>query len=354
MSNDKFRIDSHKLLYHVGRVNDWLNGKNIYPLYMEISPCGTCNHRCEFCSVDFMGYQKRKLETGRLKEIISELGQLGLKSIMYAGEGEPFLHPNIAEIAEHAQKSGIDNAFTTNGVLLKPAILDMILPVTEWIKVSCNAGTRETYAKIHSTRPEDFDRVIERMKYAAGLRRSKGYRCVLGMQSILLPYNFATLENLAAISRDIGMDYYVVKPYMPHWLNAHHYEIKYEDYQQLGDQLEKYNTANFKVVFRRNAMDKWDRQNKDYDCCRALPFWSYMDAGGNIWGCSVYLGNEHFCYGNIYEQSFESIWKGEKRRNSLEMMKSFELKYCKSGCRMDEINKYLHNLKNPPNHVNFI
>lgn len=52
---DKYRIDSHKLIYHVSRVNDWLNGKLIYPIYMEISPIGSCNHRCIFCAYDFIG-----------------------------------------------------------------------------------------------------------------------------------------------------------------------------------------------------------------------------------------------------------------------------------------------------------
>jgi len=28
---DKYRIDSHKLMYHINRVNDWLKGKLIYP-----------------------------------------------------------------------------------------------------------------------------------------------------------------------------------------------------------------------------------------------------------------------------------------------------------------------------------
>ncbi len=56
---DKYKIDSHKLIYHIPRVNDWLDGKTIYPLYMEISPSGACNHRCTFCGLDFMEYQSR-------------------------------------------------------------------------------------------------------------------------------------------------------------------------------------------------------------------------------------------------------------------------------------------------------
>ena len=116
---DKLGIDSHKLFYHVSRLNDWLNGRLVYPIYMEISPTGACNHRCIYCALDYMKYQKRSLDANVLKEKLAELGNLGLKSVMYAGEGEPLMHEDIADIINHTKKSGIDVAITTNGVLLK-------------------------------------------------------------------------------------------------------------------------------------------------------------------------------------------------------------------------------------------
>ncbi len=35
---DTIRMDSHKLMYHPCRVSDWLQGKEIYPIEVEISP----------------------------------------------------------------------------------------------------------------------------------------------------------------------------------------------------------------------------------------------------------------------------------------------------------------------------
>src|SRR3989339_1566175 len=110
---DKYRIDSHKLMYHVSRINDWLEGKIIYPIYVEISPSGACNHRCTYCALDFMEYKPRFLKTELLKKRLFEMGQLGIKSIMYAGEGEPLLHKDIADIINHTRKAGIDLAITT-------------------------------------------------------------------------------------------------------------------------------------------------------------------------------------------------------------------------------------------------
>jgi len=352
---DIFKIDSHKLMYHVQRVSDWLNNKLIFPIYIEISPAGHCNHRCIFCSEDFMGYRKRYLDTKVLKEQLEQMGHLGVKSVMYAGEGEPFLHKNLADLIVHTKQSGIDVAITTNGVLMKPDISNRILEFTEWIKVSCNAGTPETYSKIHQTKPGDFDRVIANMEYAVNARKARGYKCTLGLQILLLPENNNEVERLAKTARDIGLDYLVVKPYTHHAKNAHEYEIEYNRYLHLADRLENINTDHFTTIFRIRAMQKWDYKQRNYERCLALPFWSYIDAGGNVWGCSAHLQDDRFVYGNINSQSFKDIWEGDKRLQSLRWVDAeLDINSCKLNCRMDEINYYLWELKNPPEHVNFI
>lgn len=354
---DKYRIDSHKLLYHVPRVNDWLNGKVIYPIYMEISPSGGCNHRCTFCALDFMGYQKRFLDTEILIERLSEMGKLGLKSIMYGGEGEPLMHERIAEIINHTKNSGIDAALTTNATQLNESMSEKILGSMDWIKVSMGAATSGTYAKIHRTKPSDFDRVIKNLSSAVRIKQENRHRCTLGMQILLLPENKHEVVLLAEIATDIGMDYLVVKPYSQHPMSRtnRYRDIKYNEYMDLSDKLSKLNTKDFSVIFRMYTMKKWDENKKSYDRCLALPFWSYIDSGGNVWGCSVYLGDERFLYGNIYENSFKEIWEGEKRRQSLKWVETeLDANKCRTNCRMDEINRYLWDLKNPIRDVNFI
>lgn len=354
---DKYNIDSHKLIYHVGRVHEWLDGKQIYPVYMEVSAAGACNHRCTYCGLDFMGYQARYIDTPIFKDRLSEMGRLGLKSIMYAGEGEPFLHRDMTELIEHTKKSGIDVALTTNGVLFKKEIADIVLANTEWIKVSINGATKETYAKIHRCKPGDFEKVIENMSYAAKRCKENNYACTLGMQLLLLPENYQEAVSLAKLARDIGMDYLVIKPYSQHPQSktTKYSSIKYSDYDYLDEELAQLNTDTFSVIYRSSTMKKWDCGHRSYARCLATPFWSYIDAGGNVWGCSMYLGDKKFLYGNIYEETFEEIWQGKKRLKALKWLENeLDTSQCRVNCRMDEVNRYLWELKNLPEHVNFI
>jgi 2-iminoacetate synthase ThiH len=71
--SDVLRIDSHKLMFHPDRVASWLAEETVYPIYVELSPSGACNHRCVFCAFDFMGYQTRFLDAQMLKGRLAEI-----------------------------------------------------------------------------------------------------------------------------------------------------------------------------------------------------------------------------------------------------------------------------------------
>ncbi|WP_419786633.1 radical SAM protein [Pseudodesulfovibrio sp.] len=354
---DKFRIDSHKLMFHPERVSNWLEGENTYPIYMEISPSGACNNRCVFCGKDFMEYKPRFLDTEVLKVRLKEMAELGVKSIMHAGEGEPFLHKDMAEIVRYGKSVGIDQAFTTNASLMKPEIAEQILEHTTWIKASCNAGTPESYAKIHRTKASDFNKVLENMEAAVKLRAKHGYACTLGMQILLLPETQHEVVGLAEKARDIGLDYLVVKPYSHHpkSLCQGYKDVDYSHLENLGEELAKTATPTFQPLLRLHAIDKWQAKDHSYNRCLGLPFWAYMDAGGTVWGCSMFLNDDRFNYGNINDQTFREIWEGEKRTEAMKWFnEKFDSSSCRVNCRMDEVNRYLWELKHPGAHVNFI
>ncbi len=354
---DKFRIDSHKLLYHVGRVSEWLQGQNVYPIYIETSPSGACNHRCRFCGKDFMKYQRRFLDWAMFKERLEEMGRLGVKSIMHAGEGEPLLHKNLVEIVQVGKAAGIDQAVNTNGVFFTPGKAEGILPHAQWVRVSLDAGTRDTYAYLHGTQPGDFDTVVANLAQANRLRTSNGWPCALGIQMLLLPENRHEAVMLAGMARDIGMDYLAIKPYSQHpqSITDEYRGVNYEQDLALADELQQLNTPEFNVIFRVHAMRKWDAAARSYGRCFAMSFWTYIDAAGSVWGCCNHLGEDRFWMGNLYENSFEEIWNGEQRRSVLVWVQNeMDAHQCRINCRMDEVNRYLWDLKNPPGHVNFI
>ncbi len=362
---DKYSIDSHKLIYHPTRVSKWYEAKDdwealkkIYPIYVEISPYGGCNHRCTFCALDYMGYENIGLEFDILKSTISNMAKNGVKSVMFAGEGEPLLFKNLDLIVEHCKKEGIDSSLTTNFVPLNKNNIQKCIENCSWIKVSLNAGTAKTYAEVHQTKEIDFDRVMSNLTYALEYRAENKLDCTVGVQMLLLPENKDEAKILALKCKEMGVDYLVVKPYSQHLSSdTHKYEnIDYSKMMDIQEDLESLSDDNFSVVFRANTMNKHIKKKQSYDKCYSTPFfWGYIAADGKVFGCSAYLGKDEFCYGNIYDNSFEDIWESDKRKQSYNYVKNeLDIKNCRLNCRMDEVNRYLWDLKNPNAHVNFI
>ena len=371
---DAFKIDSHKYSYHpehsstvLSYIKDPKNSatrlayKAQHPKYIEVSPVGACNHRCTFCAVDYIGYKSIFMDFEKYKASIDSMKDKGCGSIMFAGEGEPLLHPEISKFVNYTKEQGkIDTSFTTNAFKLSRNFFEEALDNVSWIKVSFNGGDRETYSKIHRTSPADFDKVVDNIRSAVAYKNSNGLNTAFGMQTLLLPDNKDSIHDLCQLATDIGVDYVVIKPYSQHKLsNTKQYEnIDYTQYLGLEEELAQYNSANFNVILRINTINNWISQNQDRYChCYATPSaWSYIMADGAVYSCSAYLLDERFKLGNINDQTFAEIWESENRLEHANfILNELDINECRVNCRMDQVNRYLDSVINKKiDHINFI
>ena len=351
---DNIRMDSHKLLFHPDRVAAWQRGEIIYPIEMEIGLSGACNHRCIFCAVDYVGYTPNLLKLQTLAPNLTIMGKKGVKSIIFAGEGEPLVNPETPEIINFAKKCGMDTAMSTNAALFTKEKAASCLKSLSWVRVSIAGATDATYEKIHQCAHGDLGKVLANMASAADIKRSNKLSVTLGAQLLLLPENKDEVVKLAQMVREIGFDYFTVKPFSPHPSSKSKVNVDYSEASDIGIELKQYETEKFKIYFRAQSMENLVME-KSYTACEGVNFMAHMDAEGNVFPCVVYVGQDKFNYGNIYEKDFASIWESERARKiRAGFNDAFIHKFCRKACRLDEMNKYLHELKYPGAHVNFI
>ncbi len=377
-NKEKFdsQFDSQKIVYHPDWIRRWREDSfSTPPIYIEVSPIGLCNHRCTFCAKEVMGYPNRSLSSELLIKFVTELRQLrerdlnglGVKSLMFAGEGEPTLHPELQKIIRFTFENGIESALTTNATGLTEKFSDQSLEHLSWIKASINAGTKETYSLVHQTLPEHWDKVWRNLAKAVELRAQRNYKCEIGCQTVLLvsdtldvkgnsvPANWCEAPLLARKAKEIGLDHVVIKPYgqNPYSLGTEkrYGQMSYSGFEKKLDDIEvelrTLEDDSFKVVFRWKAFLDYQAVERKYEKCLATPMsWAYLQSDGVIISCAAHNSNSDFDLGNIKEQTFEQIWWGAKRRQHIEFMKNFDISVCRKNCRMHNVNEVLEDLKN--------
>lgn len=350
-------IDSHKLHLHPRVVADWLDGKSVSPIYLEVSPAGSCNHRCIFCGMRYLGYKPNFLPTDAFCMAMRSMGAAGVKAIMFAGEGEPLLHKNIIRFAQEARSADIDVAFTTNGVLLTPDKAAALLPVTSWIKISCNAGTPAGYRSIHAASERDFEHLVSNVKNAVRIRRDRKSNCSIGLQLLIIKENINEILPFCRLAASLGVDYAVLKPYSSNeHINDDAIEnLDLEACKKLKPQWEALERNDFRILFREQTLLRIAEKAPPYPHCTALPFWGYVDSTGTLWGCLRHIGDVRFEHGNVLGRDFADLAHGPARLQNIQYCeRELDISLCHRGCRMDAINRYLHTLRNPGAHKNFI
>ena len=352
-------MDGHKLFWHLDRVADWQKKKPIAPVYIEISPVSLCNHKCIFCAIDFVRDRDFKLDTEIFCDRLKEMGKLGVRSVMFAGEGEPLLHKDLKRFIKTAKSSGMDVSLTTNGSLGNYNTWKELLPSLTWIRFSVDAGNAESYSRVHKVAGGVFHKTVKSIKDAVKVKRDLHLDVTIGVQFLMIEENLKSLEEALRLFSKIGVDYFSLKPYSLHPQMVNKRDVSYTKLtagriQQIVDRFRKSSKMN--IIFRDVAMEKYAGKEKQFKHCRALPFWGYISSKGDFYTCSVFIGDKRFSAGNVHKQDMRNIFFGKRRKDSISYAekKLSVAKECRVNCRMARVNDFLEFLAQKPEHFNFI
>ncbi|MBF0343533.1 MAG: radical SAM protein [Nitrospirae bacterium] len=307
------------------------------------------------CGYDYLNHKPEKLPVDTIISLIDQLSELGIKSICFAGDGEPLINEATVYCAVHAKTQGVDVGLSTNGVLLTKDKAKELLPSLTWIRFSINGGTPESYAKVHQTKESDFHRVIQTLANIVEIKRHDNLQTTIGVQFVLLPENHKTVFDLARLTMQCGVDYFVVKPFYRHPSNKYNINPNFvvTNKMEYLKKVEMLTTDQFKSVVRWNTIEE-NSSSRRYTKCYGLPFIAIIASTGHVFPCLPHQDNNLHSFGNIKETPFKSIWDGEKRKMLMNFIDSIDKNKCQPYCRHHSINNYLWDIRNPNTHKNFI
>jgi len=347
-------LDSHKINYHYKEIADMFEGKLQAPIYVEISPTGICNHKCLFCHYNYLGHEG-KFKKGKMLELVKELASMGVKSLVFAGNGEPTLHIDTIEAIKLAKSLGLDVALSTNGALLKEEHFEVLASCLTWIRFSFNAGNQDNYAYVHQTKSDDWEKVIENIKKLKETKDRLNSNITIGTQFVLIPENKDFALEHGKMLKSLGVDYFSVKHFYDHSHNEFEVTENIEDsfIEDLSNEASKLCDKNFNFIVRSTSNLTSQRV---YDKCYGLEFIVFIDENGDVYSCFSHQYDKKTIMGNIFENSFKDIWQSATKKDSINYINNcINKNSCQPNCRHHQINNYLWDLKHPQiDHINFI
>lgn len=351
----RIQFDGNKLLHHLDRVNAWSKGQLIYPVYVAFSPSSLCNHHCNFCVYHYKKFEPVYFPMNSFNKLITEFKELGIRSIFFAGDGEPLLNKDCSKMIVACKEASIDVGLNTNGRLISDSNVEDLVENLEFIRVSLNAGDRESYKKIHGCSLDDFDKVVGNIRKMVEFKKKLNSKITIGVQLVLQQANCYGVKKLSTLLKEIGVDYFSVKPFLKH-PDTLFDDVIADRESILLDLLEhskNISDGSFQFVIRNNMFQAEEKRN--YKHCLSTPFMIEIDAKGDVYTCGPYIGNPDHVLGNVLRDSFKNVWNSDKANKVRENLScKLDVSKCMPSCRPNSVNEVLWKIKNPPQHVNYI
>jgi MoaA/NifB/PqqE/SkfB family radical SAM enzyme len=175
-------------------------GEAVGPWTIEIYPTLACNLSCGFCDTTIRrGRPPGELPANEQIRRVEEAADLGARRIMVLGGGEPLLAPHTPELLRQAKARGLWGALTTNGTLLSPAVLDLLVEIGwDEVQVSVDGASPRTHDRLRG-RDGAFARTVAAICALRARREAAGARApVVALHTVLVREN---VDELAAIVR---------------------------------------------------------------------------------------------------------------------------------------------------------
>jgi MoaA/NifB/PqqE/SkfB family radical SAM enzyme len=310
-------LDSHKLSYHVDRVQAWEAGERIAPVSVDMALTRACGAMCSFCYAMMQESQARSsIKTVHALNLVDDFATIGIRSVSLVSDGESTLSKAYVPFIQHAAELGIDVGNATNAWEWEPEKIEQVLPYLTWVRFTVAAGRPESYAQIMYKGPEHtevFDRAIKHIKYAVDLKKRKGLKVTLGIQMVLMPQFKDEIIPFAQLGLDLGVDYAVIKHCSDD--ETHTLGIDYSKYKELYNlltQAEAMSNEQTKVIV------KWDKirdgDKPPYKRFYGPAFLLQISGSGLVAPSGMFFNARYskLHIGNYIEERFIDIWKSDR------------------------------------------
>jgi len=350
------------------------------PKQVQLIISDLCNQDCHFCAYRMSNYTSNELFVGdspkskyghnnptrfipveRCLTLLEEFKEAGVLSVQFTGGGEPTVHPNHEAIFEKCLSLGLRAALVTNGVRLTKGCTKELLPRFDWVRISVDAGNRDSYAAIRRTSGFHWDKIWENIVTLVHVIKTQPPTVspigrypdrvlegtTLGLGFVVSPQSWPEIPEFIEKAKASGVQNARLTA-----MFSTEDEAPFEDiYEQIVSLIEaarrEYETDSF-VIYDNfgSRFEDLKQHSPDYSFCGYQFFTTYVGGDLNLYRCCVQSYNRRGLLGSLKERSFAEFWKQGVRETN---MKTFDARGCER-CQFNAKNRALNYLMDDPAH----
>ncbi len=323
-----------------------------YPHCVFIEVTNHCNLLCETCPRTFVTYEEPKtLSWDNFLKIVEQFPKME-RAVLH-GIGEPLINKDLPRMIAYLKARGVYVLFNTNATLLS----------AEWSRQLIESGLDELRCSVDGANPKTYalirgapllHKIVSNLTGFMQIQRETGAstpRASLWMTG--MRENVGELPDLLRLAAKMGvpevylqrMVYYHETSAAPGMMDAGH--GLFDDFDKQVEQLivecevlAKELHILFKASGATNPHSSLEaskqRDQQPWKACMRPWTTAYITANGNALPCCIApfatRDYESLKLGNVFEQSFDSIWNGESYQHWRTQLLSDQPHEACAGC----------------------
>jgi len=305
---------------------DWDKGTDS-PLIVELDPTAVCDLACPGCISEDIIATGNSFTYDRLIELGKEFKDNDVKGVIFIGGGEPLAHPASGDLIKYFGENDISVGITTNGTFIN-RYMGEIAKYSSWTRVSMDASSEEMFELLRPTKGggSKFNHIIKNMRELAKIKIGKlGFSFLIRseVEGDDIVSNIHEIYDAAVLAKDIGCDYFEVKPSYNYKNDVAHSLVKHSDkrIEEIKRELERLPDLvddNFSITKAITLDDSLsgvqNKQTKTYTTCPASELRTLVTPVGTF-VCPYWRGKEDFNVGDAKNTNFKELWNSAKRKD---------------------------------------
>lgn len=320
------------------------------PIDVEIRINWRCNAKCKMCGLhtyimDSEHERRRELQEEDILHLLDQLHEMNCSCVTFTG-GEPTLFDGLARIIDYAaHKYGMTVSLNTNGYLLTESRIEELIDAgIDIFTISILSPDPETNDAIMGLK-NGLENTMHSIDYINHYSSKRNRNTKIYVNNVLLRENIDSLIQYKGFLKEHKLNHlnFSAASISTNWdewtasdedlrptLNQVRF-LKKEILPQL--QLPEYN------IFVDDPFGDSDEEIKENlhvrfsdvpNQCYIPMVHTVIQCNGDVIPC-CYAPDE-FIMGNIFDESFQNIWEGEKYRTFRQQCRQIDWSMCKS-CR---------------------